>query len=142
VLEQRKVNASGKLKISCQSTTLFSDFPAAEYTHRVKRLRKEMEAQGIDALLLTEQQNVRYVSGMYDVGWIIPAYFHAVVLPLDQNRPAALFVPEGNQIQSQASWVDSIIRWDFPVGFYAGEIGAHLVQSFTRWFWYNTPKPR
>lgn len=127
------MNSSGELKITRQSTSLFSDFPADEYVRRVARLREEMDRGGVDALLLTQQENVRYVSGLYEVGWIVPAYFFTVLLPRDENRPAALFVPEGNQIQSQQSWVETVVRWDYPIGFYTGAVGAHLVESLTRW---------
>jgi len=128
------MNGSDELKITYQHRLRFPDFPAEEYVSRVTRLREEMDRQGVDALLLTEQKNVRYVSGMYEVGWIVPAYFYAVVLPRDEGLPAALFVPEGDQFQAQASWIETVVRWDFPIGFYAGEgVGMHLIESLTRW---------
>jgi len=122
-----------RLKITHQRGVRFPDFPAEEYEGRVARLREEMGRQGVDALLLTQQQNVRYVSGMYEVGWAVPAYFYVAVLPRDGDKPAALFVPEGDQVQSRASWIETVVRWDFPVGFYTGEVGAHLVESLAMW---------
>lgn len=123
-----------ELKITHQHTPRFPDFAAGEYVQRVARLREEMEQQDVDALLLTDQKNVRYVSGMYEVGWIVPAYFYAIVLPRDERLPAALFVPEGDQIQAQASWIETVVRWDFPVGFFTGgAVGMHLAESLTRW---------
>jgi Xaa-Pro aminopeptidase len=92
-----------------------------------------MAREGVDALLLTQYENVRYVSGLYEVGWIVPSYFYAVVLPRDENRPAALFVAEGYQILTQASWIQTVVRWDYPVGFYTGEVGAALVESLAQW---------
>jgi len=122
-----------QLKITQQQQVLFPDFPSQEYEGRVARLRAEMERQGVDVLLLSQESNVRYVSGMYEVGWLVPAYLYAVALPRDETKSAALFVPEGDQIQTQASWIETVVRWDFPVGFYSGQVGLHLVQSLARW---------
>ena len=127
------MKSSSELKITQQETLLFSDFPAQEYVGRVARVREEMDRRGVDGLLLTQQENVRYVSGLYEVGWIVPAYFYAVMLPRDENRPAALFVAEGGQIQTQASWIETVVRWDYPIGFYAGEVGVNLVKSLAQW---------
>lgn len=123
------------MKISTQTRTgLFPDCTREEFDRRIARLREEMDRTGVDALLLTSQTNVRYAAGFYEVGWIIPAFFYVVVIPRRDDLPAAVFVPEGDQIQAQASWIETVVRWDFPVGFYTGKVGDSLVDALVGWF--------
>ena len=123
------------MKITAQSRTgLFADCSRDEFDRRVSRLREEMARLGVDALLVTSETNVRYATGFYEVGWIIPAYFYVAVIPRREDLPAAIFVPEGDQIQTQASWIETVVRWDFPVGFYTGRVGDSLVDALSGWF--------
>jgi Xaa-Pro aminopeptidase len=95
---------SGFLKITEQKQTgLFADCSRQEFERRVRRLREEMERAGVDGLLLTQETNVRYASAFYEVGWIVPAYFYMLFIPRSENLPLAIFCPEGDQIQTQAS---------------------------------------
>ena len=122
------------MKITTQSRTgLFADCSREEFDRRIGRLREEMDRTGVDALLLTAQANVRYATGFYEVGWIIPAFFYVAVIPRREDLPAAVFVPEGDQIQSQASWIETVVRWDFPAGFYTGRVGDSLVDALVGW---------
>jgi len=123
------------MKITTQSQVgLFADCSREEFERRTAGLREEMERRGVDALLLTSETNVRYATGFYEVGWIIPAYFHAAVIPRRADLPSAIFCPEGDQTQAQASWIDTVIRWDFPVGFYTSRVGDSLVDAMVEWF--------
>jgi len=122
------------MKITTQSRTgLFADCTREEFDRRLARLREEMEREGVDALLLTSETNVRYATAFYEVGWIIPAYFYAAVIPRNSDLPPAIFVPEGDQTQTQASWIETVVRWDFPVGFYTGRVGDSLVDALVEW---------
>ncbi len=40
-------------------------FPKAEYEARVARLQAEMDARGLDAMLICDSGNMFYVSGYY-----------------------------------------------------------------------------
>ena len=123
------------MKITMQTRTgQFADCTREEFERRSRRLREEMERTGVDALVLTSQANIRYATGFYEVGWIIPAFFYVAVIPRREDLPAAIFVPEGDQIQSQASWIETVVRWDFPVGFYTGRVGDALVDAMVGWF--------
>jgi Xaa-Pro aminopeptidase len=122
------------LKITEQSRTgLFADCTREEYDRRLRRLREQMERAGVDALLLTEETNVRYATAWYEVGWIVPAFFFMTLIPRDEKLPPALIIPEGDQIQTQASWTDTVVRWDYPVGFYTGDVGGNLVKALAGW---------
>ena len=65
-----------------------------ESARRVARLQAAMAADGLDALLLTEPANVRYVTGGYaaDVLWSSPTRILAAVVPRD-GEPV-LLVPD------------------------------------------------
>jgi Xaa-Pro dipeptidase len=122
------------LKITEQKRTgYFADCSRPEYERRLCRLREEMDRRNVDGLLLTRETNVRYVAAFYEVGWIVPAYFYMVFLPRDERLPPAIFCPEGDQIQTEASWIETVIRWDFPVGFYTGGVGQSLVEATVAW---------
>ena len=123
-----------QLKITEQQNKgLFADCTLEEHERRIARLREEMEREGVDGLYLTQETNVRYASAMQDVAWVIHAYFYTVFIPRDDTLPLALFVPNGGQIQTQASWIDTVVRWDFPPGFYMGKVGDSLIESFAEW---------
>ena len=123
-----------QLKITEQQNKgLFADCTLEEHERRIARLREEMDREGVDGLYLTQETNVRYASAMQDVAWVIHAYFYTVFIPRDDALPLALFVPNGGQIQTQASWIDTVVRWDFPPGFYMGRVGDSLIESFTEW---------
>jgi hypothetical protein len=65
------------LKITRQKRSgFFADCTRQEFERRLGRLREEMERSGVDGLLLTQQSNVRYATGFYEVGWIVPAFFY------------------------------------------------------------------
>ena len=123
-----------QLKITEQQNKgLFADCALEEHERRIARLREEMDREGVDGLYLTQETNVRYASAMLDVAWVIHAYFYTVFIPRDDTLPLALFVPNGGQIQTQASWIDTVVRWDFPPGFYMGRVGDSLIESFAEW---------
>lgn len=122
------------LKIIRQKRTgFFADCSREDFETRIRRLREEMGQAGVDGLLLTQETNVRYATGFYEVGWIVPAFFYMTFIPRDEELPLAIFCPEGDQIQTQASWIETVIRWDFPVGFYTGKVGEGLVEAAVGW---------
>ena len=114
---------------------LFPDSSKEEHLRRISRLREEMERCDIDGMFLTQETNVRYATGMMDVAWPIQSYFYTAFIPRSSEYPVAIFVPNGGHIQTQATWVKTIVRWNFPVGFYMGKVGESLIESFS--FWIN-----
>ncbi len=114
---------------------LFSDTSRKEHLNRITRLRAEMDRCDVDGMFLTQETNVRYTTGMMDVAWPIQSYFYTTFIPRSAEKPVAIFVPNGGHIQTQATWVKTIIRWNFPVGFYMGKVGDSLIESLS--FWIN-----
>jgi hypothetical protein len=43
---------------------IWADFPTVEYQARVSRCQELMAAAGLDVLMLTQQENVEYFSGL------------------------------------------------------------------------------
>ena len=80
-------------------------FPEEEYHERVRKVRKEMEAEGLDALLVTYPCNLYYVSGYYTFG----VGNHAcLVLPLDGDaalQVTSMEIPAG----VVNSWVKNFV---------------------------------
>src|SRR5260370_24861508 len=56
-------------------------FPLDEYQRRWELLRARMAQSGINALLVTSQQNYEYVTGQRSMAWIIKSRPLAVVFP-------------------------------------------------------------
>jgi Xaa-Pro aminopeptidase len=62
----------------------YADFPLDEYRQRYARLAALMEHEGIDALLLTLEESVRWVSGYNSVIWVAQRWLPSVlVVPRD-----------------------------------------------------------
>ena len=100
-------------------------FPEAEYHERVRKVREEMEAEGLDALLITYPCNLYYVSGYYTFG----VGNHAcLVLPLDGD--AALQVTSMEIAAGVVnSWVKNIFSADWRGQDNAGEQLAQLIKE-------------
>lgn len=100
-------------------------FPEAEYHERVRKVREEMEAEGLDALLITYPCNLYYVSGYYTFG----VGNHAcLVLPLD--GAAALQVTSMEIAAGVVnSWVKNIISADWRGQNSAGGQLAELIRE-------------
>lgn len=89
------------------------EFPPEEYEGRVRRARSLMQAAGIDALFLTSEKNIRYLTGFYTQVWVSPTRPRYVVLPLE-GEPVAV-VPTGNAPGFRAtSWITDVQTWPAP----------------------------
>ncbi len=93
---------------------LFADFPIEEYHARVKRVRQLMEHCQVDALLLTQRENLRYFAGWYDGAWLIPNYYWLFLLPREQEP--TLFFLLGDQMFEPTTWVEDIRYWWYGEG--------------------------
>ena len=100
-------------------------FPEEEYHTRVGKVRKEMEAEGLDALLITYPCNLYYVSGYYTFG----VGNHAcLILPLDGD--AALQVTSMEIAAGVVnSWVKNIVSADWRGQAGAGEQLANMIRE-------------
>jgi Xaa-Pro aminopeptidase len=94
-------------------------FPAAEYEARYERLRTLMGDGGLDAVVVTNHQNVNYFAGITSILAGLPGGYGnvrplIVVLPRD-SAPVIIvqFTDYGNAVAN--SWIDDVRHWvDLP----------------------------
>jgi Xaa-Pro aminopeptidase len=67
------------------------DFPVAEYRRRYQRLAALMAAAGLEALILTQEEAVRYLSGYNSVVWAVGRWLPTVLVATRDPRDAVLF---------------------------------------------------
>lgn len=89
--------------------TKWSDFPVQEYQERWNRASQLMEEQDIDALLLTQCENVRYFSGYLSLLWCSKFRPFVVVLPKDHSLGASLILPGQERGNSLTSWIEDVV---------------------------------
>ena len=97
---------------------MFPDFPRQEYEARWQRSRQIMKAHGIDALLLTNQENLRYFAGFNQAAWCCNHFYFFMVLPCEESIPPSLIFANGFQHLAKASWVEEAYYWNWPKAFY------------------------
>jgi Xaa-Pro aminopeptidase len=88
--------------------SLFAEFPLDEYELRVSRARTLMEETGIDALLLTQQENVRYLAGYLSLLWISKFRPLLALLPRDPSTPPTLILPGQEYGNAKTSWIEEV----------------------------------
>jgi Xaa-Pro aminopeptidase len=67
------------------------DFPLPEYQRRYQRLAALMEDGGFEALILTQEEAVRYLSGYNSVVWAVGRWLPTVLVVTRDPREAVLF---------------------------------------------------
>ena len=87
---------------------LFAEFPPDEYELRVSRARALMEEAGIDALLLTQMENVRYLAGYLSLLWISKFRPLLALLPHDPGVAPTLILPGQEYGNAKTSWIEEI----------------------------------
>jgi Xaa-Pro aminopeptidase len=104
----------------------YASFPTAEYEERFARLKREMEARDLDAVLVTAKENVLYFSGLETVGWDSKHRPVGCLLPLEGDSPI-LVIPESlAYVAEVTSWVPEVRLWG---GFKRKGIPADPVQA-------------
>jgi Xaa-Pro aminopeptidase len=66
------------------------DFPIEEYRRRYARLGVLMDVQGFDALVLTQEEPVRYLSGYNSVIWAVGRWLPTIFIAARDPRQAVL----------------------------------------------------
>ena len=61
-------------------------FPLFEYERRLKELRERMQERLLDAVVVSDPENLFYLTGHQTTGY---SYFQALVVPLD-GEPVAI----------------------------------------------------
>lgn len=86
------------------------DFPLMEYGRRWDRARMAMRDARQDALLLTAQEHVEWLSGFTTVSWRLTDKAFWLVVPLD--REPVLTVDKMHHTNAErTSWVDDVRLW-------------------------------
>ena len=93
-----------------------ADFPYAEYPVRYARTQEVLRGQGIDALLLTGRQNLRYFAGLRDGAWDAHHFYFLVVLPAAGDP--VLLVSNGFQHLVKQCWIEDVRFWPLSSAFY------------------------
>jgi Xaa-Pro aminopeptidase len=71
-----------------------------------------MEKHSIDALLLTQKENVIYFSGLRTITWGSKDRPIGVVVPKAKDKPVALIIPENLiEVAHHSSWIDKVCPW-------------------------------
>lgn len=87
-------------------------FPDAEYDARLDRAQRAMTAAGIDALLLTTEADIAYLSGFRTPFWQSPTRPWYLVVPRD-GKPVAVIPEIGAECMARG-WVEDIRTWSSP----------------------------
>jgi Xaa-Pro aminopeptidase len=69
---------------------VWPDFPIGEYRRRYARLAALMDDQGFDALVLTQEEPVRYLSGYNSVIWAVGRWLPTIFIAARDPRQAVL----------------------------------------------------
>lgn len=87
----------------------FAEFPFEEYRSRYAKAIALMEQQGLDALLVTQEENVRYFAGYLSILWCSLFRPYVALLPRDPSLGPSLIVPgqEGGNAE-HTSWVKDV----------------------------------
>src|SRR5262249_4663035 len=90
-------------------------FPRAEYAARLEKLRRLMDRHGLDAVVVTNHQNVNYFAGITSILAGIPGGYGTVrplIVVLPRNlEPTVIvqFTDEGNAKAN--SWISDVRSW-------------------------------
>jgi Xaa-Pro aminopeptidase len=87
-------------------------FQRTEFEQRLERAQRLMADAGFDALLLTNEPEVRYFSGFLTQFWQSPTRPWFLVIPRE-GMPVAV-IPEIGEPLMRRSWIEDIRTWPSP----------------------------
>lgn len=87
-------------------------FPDAEYTRRLEDIQRAMAQAGVDAILLTTEADIRYVTGFATQFWQSPTRPWFVVIP-KADKPIAVIPRIGAECMARG-WIEDIRTWSSP----------------------------
>lgn len=89
----------------------YAPFPTSEYIARYQKAQALMDERGIDALVLTSEENVVYFSGFQTIEWGAERP-KVVIVPRAKNQQPILTFPSlMGDIASACSWIENILPW-------------------------------
>ncbi|MEM8554157.1 MAG: Xaa-Pro peptidase family protein [Pseudomonadota bacterium] len=87
-------------------------FAEAEFRSRVTRIQAKMQSSGLDAILVTTEPEVRYVTGFLTRFWESPSRPWFVIVPASGD-PVAVIPSIGAHLMGQ-TWLNDIRTWPSP----------------------------
>lgn len=87
-------------------------FPKSEFQARVMRAQTMMKVQGISALLLTTEPDIRYFTGFLTRFWESPTRVWFLIVP-QSGDPIAVIPAIGAHLMRQ-TWITDIRTWQAP----------------------------
>lgn len=88
---------------------VWPDFPLGEYRRRYARLAALMEREGLDALVLTQEEPVRYLSGYNSVIWAVGRWLPTVfIAPRDPRRAVLIASAFDAGCAAGTSWAGTV----------------------------------
>ena len=87
-------------------------FPKAEYEARLERAQRSMREDGLDALLLMSEPDVRYFSGFVTPLWQSPTRPWFLIVPA-ARKPIAV-IPEIGAPLMLRTWLEDVRTWPAP----------------------------
>jgi Xaa-Pro dipeptidase len=87
-------------------------FPDTEFEQRTARTQHRMQEEGVDALLLMTEPEVRYYSGFLSQFWESPTRPWFLVVPVE-GKPVAV-VPEIGTAGMAGTWLEDVRTWSSP----------------------------
>lgn len=77
-------------------------FPLEEYQRRLRELRQRMQLRKVDVLLVTDPENLTYLTGYQTTGY---SYFQCLVVPLEQEPFMVTRLLEDSNVYAR-TWVE------------------------------------
>ena len=93
---------------------MFEEFAVSEYQARLDRTRTLLCENGIDALMVTSEMNLRYLAGLADLYWLSAGADHLQVglIPTDKNAECTLLLPSNiSGGSAKSSWIKDVRSW-------------------------------
>jgi Xaa-Pro aminopeptidase len=88
---------------------VWPDFPLAEYRRRYARLAALLDLQGLDAVVLTQEEPVRYLSGYNSVIWAVGRWLPTVfIAPKDPARAVLIASQFDAGCAAGTSWAGTV----------------------------------
>ncbi len=96
------------------SQPLYPDFPAGEYDDRVLRVKRFMENERVDILVLWDEMNIRYFSGFHNLHWQ-PKTLQCAVLLIPLDGEPVIVVPDFfSGVVEGYTYLENILLQDKP----------------------------
>lgn len=87
-------------------------FPHQEFADRCARAQQLMAQDGLSAILLTTEPEIRYFTGFHTLFWQSPTRPWFVLIP-QSGKPIAV-IPEIGAALMRQSWIEDIRTWSAP----------------------------